>query len=120
MVVTRHRGKTFLTVRGPDGSTIPYPDFVSSLDTSALRQIGARYVALVRQLAASLPAPWPVEDSNQRITDKMPSNYYFVSLVHLALPNAKIALTEATSNAPVTSTNPRTTWSRLCPSSNAA
>ena len=26
----------------------------------------------------------------QRVTDKMPSNYYFAGLIHLALPNAKI------------------------------
>jgi hypothetical protein len=69
-----------LTVRGPDGNTIPYPNFVPALDASALRQIGAGYVAAVRDLAPS----------GERVTDKMPSNYYFAGLIHLALPNAKI------------------------------
>ncbi len=74
-----------LTVRGPDGNTLPYPEFVPALDASALQQIGARYIALVRELAVK----FGVADA-QRITDKMPSNYYFAGLIHLALPNAKI------------------------------
>jgi hypothetical protein len=69
-----------LTVRGPDGNTIPYPEFVPSLDPAALKAIGARYVALLRELAPQ----------GERVTDKMPSNYYFVGLIHLALPNARI------------------------------
>ena len=72
--------EVILTVRGPDGDTLRYPDFVPALDESALRQIGTRYVDEVRKLAAS----------GERVTDKMPSNYYFVGLIHLALPNAKI------------------------------
>jgi sulfotransferase family protein len=70
--------------RGPDGNTLPYPEFVPSLDPAALRAIGARYVALVRELASK------AGDSGERVTDKMPSNYYFVGLIHLALPNARI------------------------------
>ena len=69
-----------LGVRGSDGRTLPYPNFVPSLDAQALRQIGARYVAEVRKLAPT----------GERVTDKMPSNYYFAGLIHLALPNAKI------------------------------
>ncbi len=67
-------------VRGPDGQPIPYPEFVPGLDARALGQIGARYLAEIRKLAPSSP----------HITDKMPSNYYFAGLIHLALPNAKI------------------------------
>jgi hypothetical protein len=81
--------KTFndviLTVRGPDGDALFFPDFVPALDADALPQIGARYVALVKKLS---------EKSGRadiaRITDKMPSNYYFAGLIHLVLPNAKI------------------------------
>ncbi len=69
-----------LNVRAPDGTTLRYPDFVPALDTQALRQIGTRYLAEVRKLAPS----------GERVTDKMPSNYYFAGLIHLALPNAKI------------------------------
>ena len=69
-----------LAVRGPDGNTIPYPEFVPALDGPALQQIGAQYVASVHRLA----------QGHSRLTDKMPSNYYFAGLIHLALPNAKI------------------------------
>jgi tetratricopeptide (TPR) repeat protein len=74
-----------LEVRGPDGNTLPYPEFIPALDGAALRQIGARYLTLVRKLAAKHGEP-----DAQRITDKMPSNYYFAGLIHLALPNARI------------------------------
>jgi tetratricopeptide (TPR) repeat protein len=74
-----------LTVRGPDGNSLPYPDFVSALDAEPLQQIGARYIALVRALAAKHGRP-----DAERVTDKMPSNYYFAGLIHLALPNARI------------------------------
>jgi hypothetical protein len=69
-----------LTVRGADGKALGYPDFVPALDAPALRQIGSRYIADVRQLAPT----------GERVTDKMPSNYYFAGLIRLALPNAKI------------------------------
>lgn len=69
-----------LTVRGPDGNIIPYPEFVPSLDAAALHAIGSRYLAMLREIAPR----------GERVTDKMPSNYYFVGLIHLALPNARI------------------------------
>ena len=75
-----------LTVRGPDGDTIPYPEFVPALDAAALKQIGARYVASVRKLM-------PEGTQARYLTDKMPSNYYFAGLIHLALPNARIVHT---------------------------
>jgi Sulfotransferase family len=81
-----------LTVRGPDGNTIPYPTFVPSLDGAALAAVGARYLALVRKLAPHgerSPAAGHSPGVG-RVTDKMPSNYYFAGLIHLALPNAKI------------------------------
>jgi tetratricopeptide (TPR) repeat protein len=69
-----------LTVRGPDGNALPYPGFVPALGAQALQRIGAAYVAEVRRLAPG----------SERVTDKMPSNYYFAGLIRLALPNAKI------------------------------
>ena len=69
-----------LSIHGPDGAALPYPEFVPLVDAAALRQIGQRYVSLLRQLAPD----------DERVTDKMPSNYYFAGLIHLALPNAKI------------------------------
>jgi tetratricopeptide (TPR) repeat protein len=68
------------TVQGPDGRAIPFPDFVAGLDERALKAIGARYVASLRKLAPSAA----------RVTDKMPSNFFFAGLIHLALPNARI------------------------------
>jgi tetratricopeptide (TPR) repeat protein len=73
------------TVRGADGKSVPYPELTASLDRAALHQIGARYAAMLRELAANHGAP-----SAECITNKMPSNYYFAGLIHLALPNAKI------------------------------
>jgi tetratricopeptide (TPR) repeat protein len=72
-------------VRGTDGKALPYPEFVAALDAGPLWQIGARYVAMLSELAAKHGAP-----GAERITNKMPSNYYFAGLIHLALPNAKI------------------------------
>ena len=69
-----------LTVHGPDGNALPYPDFVPALDVQALQRIGAAYVAELRELAPG----------SERVTDKMPSNYYFAGLIRLALPDAKI------------------------------
>jgi tetratricopeptide (TPR) repeat protein len=83
--------KTFndvvLTVHGPDGKTIPYPDFVPALAAAPLKQIGSRYLALVRELVSRSDGE---KKEAQYVTDKMPSNYYFAGLIHLALPNAKI------------------------------
>jgi tetratricopeptide (TPR) repeat protein len=74
-----------LEVRNPGGNTIPYPEFVPALDAAAIGKIGARYLSSVRALAAKHGVANP-----ERITDKMPSNYYFAGLIHLALPNARI------------------------------
>ncbi|HEY1540907.1 MAG TPA: tetratricopeptide repeat protein, partial [Xanthobacteraceae bacterium] len=73
-----------LEVRGPNGQPLPYPDFVPTLDAAALKAIGQRYVTLVRSQIGKKG------EGRDRITDKMPSNYYFAALIHLALPNAKI------------------------------
>jgi hypothetical protein len=73
------------SVRGPDGKSLFYPEFVAALDAEALHQIGARYAAMLRELAANQGAP-----SAERIINKTPSNYYCAGLIHLALPNAKI------------------------------
>jgi tetratricopeptide (TPR) repeat protein len=67
-------------VHGPGGQAIPYPEFVPGLDARALGQIGQRYLAEIRKLAPKA----------KHITDKMPSNYYFAGLIHLALPHATI------------------------------
>ena len=50
------------------------------LDAAALRGIGDRYLERARALAPDAA----------RITDKMPGNFRFAGLIHLALPNARI------------------------------
>jgi hypothetical protein len=65
---------------GPDGSRAPFPEAVCSMGGDELRGFGAGYVAALQALA-------PVAE---RITDKMPANFCFAGLIHLALPNARI------------------------------
>jgi tetratricopeptide (TPR) repeat protein len=74
-----------LNVRGLDGKSLSYPEFVAALDPASLQQIGARYVSRVCELADKHG-----RTGAARITDKMPSNYYFAGLIHLAVPNATI------------------------------
>lgn len=57
-----------------------FPEVANHLSAGQLRQFGARYVEHLRYLA---PAA-------ERVTDKMPSNYLNIGLVHMALPNARI------------------------------
>jgi tetratricopeptide (TPR) repeat protein len=69
-----------LAVRGPVGNLIPYPDFVPALDRTALGSIGTEYLKRLAALASQ----------GERVTDKMPSNFLYAGLIHLALPNAII------------------------------
>ena len=68
------------SVRTPDGNPYTYPEFGTHLDARAIGQFGTHYLNEVRRLAPDAPF----------ITDKMPSNYHFAGLIHLALPNARI------------------------------
>jgi tetratricopeptide (TPR) repeat protein len=52
----------------------------SSMGGKQLRELGASYVAAIRGLAPNA----------ERITDKMPLNFRFAGLIHLALPHARI------------------------------
>ena len=62
------------------GGTKPYPNFLPALDAGALRRIGELYVAGIRRRAPAAA----------HVTDKMPANFFFLGLIHLALPNARI------------------------------
>jgi tetratricopeptide (TPR) repeat protein len=57
-----------------------YPEVIRILPDEDIRRLGARYVAEVTRLAPSATC----------VTDKMPSNFFHVALIHLALPNARI------------------------------
>ena len=73
-------GKVVQSVKGPDGKQLPYPEFVPALHDQALKQVGDSYA---KALDAYAPGA-------RHITDKMPSNYYYVGLIHLALPRARM------------------------------
>ena len=57
-----------------------FPEAVDSLSAAALRRLGGDYLAAVRPLAPAAA----------RITDKMPANFRFAGLIHLALPKARL------------------------------
>jgi tetratricopeptide (TPR) repeat protein len=57
-----------------------YPESVPDMPREVLERIGAAYAARLRRRA---PAA-------ERITDKMPANFFHLGLLHLALPNARI------------------------------
>ena len=57
-----------------------YPESAATLSWHGLRRFGAAYAARLRQVAPEAA----------RITDKMPTNFLYAGLIHLALPNARI------------------------------
>jgi tetratricopeptide (TPR) repeat protein len=57
-----------------------FAEFAEALPGEKLHQLGTIYLNEVQAMA-----PWAV-----RITDKMPGNFPFAGMIHLALPNARI------------------------------
>lgn len=65
----------------PTGDSIfPFPDVVLNISGEHLRRLGAHYVSEITRLAPTAT----------HVINKMPSNFFFVGLIHLALPNARI------------------------------
>jgi len=62
------------------GVLAAYPALAEALSPDQIRQVGEIYTKRVRPLAPEAP----------HIVDKMPINFMFVGLIHLALPNARI------------------------------
>jgi tetratricopeptide (TPR) repeat protein len=62
------------------GSSLTYPQFASIMTEDWLRRLGDDYIRAVTAIAPATP----------RISDKMPENFRFAGLIHLALPNARI------------------------------
>jgi tetratricopeptide (TPR) repeat protein len=62
------------------GASESFPEFISTLSKEDMRGLGRRYVERIRT-----KSPRAI-----RITDKMLSNFAYVGLIHLALPNARI------------------------------
>ncbi len=72
------------SVAGPDGRPIPFPACIARLDAAGLKRLGQAYLA-------ALPA---LPDGKTRITDKETGNFWFVGLIHLMLPGARIIHTQ--------------------------
>lgn len=58
----------------------PFADGVQCLDAAQIQAIGEEYMRRVWQLAPEATV----------ITDKMPANFFYLGVLHLALPNARI------------------------------
>ena len=71
---------TINSVRDSKGNIAPFPELLPVINGDELQKIANAYL---RRLQAHAPGA-------ERITDKMPSNFYFAGLIHLAMPNAKI------------------------------
>jgi tetratricopeptide (TPR) repeat protein len=66
------------TLAAPNGAK--FPEAVATLSPDDRRRLGARYLEALR---AAAPAA-------ARIVDKMPMNFLYLGLIHLALPRARI------------------------------
>lgn len=63
-----------------EDSERPFTQHVRCLSESDIRQIGEQYLQRV----------WSRSPESDFITDKMPANFFYLGLIHLALPRAKI------------------------------
>jgi tetratricopeptide (TPR) repeat protein len=73
-------GKAVASLGEANGASAVFPEIAPTLSAEALRRLGGSYLDAIR--AAAGPA--------KRIVDKLPLNFTFVGLIHLALPNARI------------------------------
>ncbi len=60
--------------------SVGFPDCMGHLDGADLDQLGADYIKKLKCLSGS----------PKFITDKMPENYFYIGIIKLALPNAKV------------------------------
>ncbi len=72
------RAVTDVTGRAHVG--LPFREISAVFSADRLRRLGALYLLRVRSLASQA----------ERITDKLPYNFRFAGLIHLALPNARL------------------------------
>ncbi len=64
----------------PHGGGLTNPDWIREFSDPELRHLGAAYVESITRTAPDA----------ERVTDKLPGNFRFIGLIHLALPNARI------------------------------
>jgi tetratricopeptide (TPR) repeat protein len=65
---------------GKFGGNVRYPEMMHLLDGPQMESFAEAYLS-------KLPPPAPGKD---RFTDKLLTNYYYLGLIHLAMPNARI------------------------------
>ena len=75
-----HLGEIVSGLRFPGDPALAFPEIAQAMVDEDFARIGQRYASRLRQYSPRAT----------RITDKMPSNFCFVGLIHLALPNARI------------------------------
>lgn len=73
-------GKALASISTEQGKTSAFPLIAADMSGEQFRNLGARYLKELKQLAPDAI----------RITDKMPANFLNAGLIHLALPNATI------------------------------
>jgi tetratricopeptide (TPR) repeat protein len=71
---------TVNSVRAKDGKVMPFPEFVPVATPAEIARVGEAYLQKLKRRAPEA----------ERITDKMPSNFYFLGLIYLMLPGAKV------------------------------
>ncbi|MFM9912363.1 MAG: sulfotransferase [Methylophilaceae bacterium] len=57
-----------------------FPNFVTNIKPEDFAKLGEQYAKRV----------WKLAPDAERITDKMPANFFYLGMIHLMLPNAKI------------------------------
>jgi hypothetical protein len=66
----------------------PFPDWLASLDPEDTSLLADRYLSRLLELAQAQGVS--TGDQHLRLVDKMPGNFHYVGLIHVAFPNAKI------------------------------
>ena len=74
------------TLESKKGSS--FPGWLPSLDRHDIALLADRYLSRLSELAQAQGLPRG--DPHLRLVDKMPGNFHYVGLIHIALPNAKI------------------------------
>jgi tetratricopeptide (TPR) repeat protein len=77
---TKHLNQAVKNIQRRRGGAQSFPDLALTMTSDDVRDLGAYYLA---EIGRKAPAA-------TRITDKMPMNFIFAGLIHLALPNAVI------------------------------
>jgi hypothetical protein len=75
-----HLQRAVTTFAAQDGAQTSLPEQIRKIADDDLPRLGTFYLGKL----------WNMAPNAERVTDKMPSNFRFAGLIHLALPNARI------------------------------